>query len=268
MKRPLAILLLVLSLVCMSHREISGQSPSVEGTVWEGRVKLPDANGNVQEHPYIFEFLPNHKLPPAGTWQQTGSNIRMEVNGGASTWIGTIEAGRMSGTAVNRRGHRWSWVLNPRGQSKLNPGVWATYSSVAGRFSMLFPGQPILKEQPVDSTAGKVTNYVLVASLGSTAFLASYADYPPLNDDPQAVLDRVRDGAVSGVKGTLTKSIAITLKGYPGREFQASGEDMRATFRIYLVNNRLYQMAVVCPPDAPTDQVRDFLNSFDLKLDK
>jgi len=274
MKRHLAVLLLVLSCVCFSPGEVGGQSLSVEGTVWEGMVKLPDANGKVQELPYVFEFLPDHKLIPTGTWQQTGRNIRIEVNDGSSTWIGTIEEGRMSGTAVNKLGHSWSWVLIPKAQSKLDPGdvtttvKWTTYSSAPGRFSMLFPGQPTLKEQPVDSAAGKLTNNILMASSGSSAFLASYADYPLVNDDLQAILDRVRDGAVSGIKGTLIKSTPITHKGYPGREFQASGEGLLATFRIYVVNNRLYQMVAVYPPGASTEEVKDFLNSFDLKVDK
>jgi hypothetical protein len=268
MKRQLAVMLLGLSLVCFAPCAVGGQSQSVEGTVWEGMVKLPDADGKVQEHPYVFEFLPNHRLPPAGTWQQTGNNIRMEVNGGASTWIGTIEEGRMSGTAENRLGHKWNWELIPRSKSNATTAKWTIYSSVAGRFSMSFPGQPTLKEQQFDSAAGKLTINLLTASAGPSTFLASYVDYPPITEDLQAVLDRVRDGAVGSAKATLIKSTAITLKGYPGREFLTSGEGIVATFRIYLVNNRLYQIGALGPPDASTEEAKAFLNSFDLKVDK
>jgi hypothetical protein len=175
------------------------------------------------------------------------------------SWSGT------SGQSPNVQG---------QGQPQVNPGditttvIWTRYSSTAGRFSILFPGQPTLKQQPVDSAVGKLTNNILLASTGAAVFLASYADYPVVNDDPQAVLDRVRDGAVNGVKGTLIKSTAITHKGFPGREFQASGEVMLATFRIYLVNNRLYQTVAVGPPGAVSEAAKDFLNSFDLKIDK
>jgi hypothetical protein len=145
---------------------------------------------------------------------------------------------------------------------------WITHKSTEGRFSMLFPGQPTLREQEVDSARGKLVNYVVYASTDKAAFLASYADYPPLTEDPQAVLDRVRGGVVDGMKGTLVKSEAITLQTVPGRQFEISYENRLAHCRIYLAKNRLYQIVAIRLATESKEESTKFLNSFAITPEK
>lgn len=148
-------------------------------------------------------------------------------------------------------------------------GEWIKYSSEAGRFSILMPVQPKVQEQPVKTAAGELTNHVFLALKGSAAFAISYADYPQNDADPQKVLDNVRQGAITGIKGTLISGSNITHKGYPGREFQASTEGALYTSRIFLVNNRLYQMVVVAPAGSlTTAEISKYLTSFNLTIDE
>lgn len=258
--------------------------PSVEGTSWIGTVRAPDSNGDFHDNAYLIELLSgnrlhwkwNDKLYTNGTWQQNGRSIRMELNDGYSTWLGTIDGNQMSGNSTNQPGHKWDWTLTrvvkldgaitPPPQA---PAGWTLHTSTAGRFSILMPAEPNVQEQPVDTAAGKLINHISLAQKGSAAFAISYADYPPNDAEPQGVLDSVRDGAINGIKGTLVRGKNITHKTYPGREFQASTQGALYTSRIFLVKNRLYQMVVVAPVGQLTDaEVNRFLTSFDLKLEE
>ena len=261
---------------------------SLDGTTWEGTIRAPDSNGEFHENAYRIDFLSgnrlhwkwNNQVYTNGKWQQTGRAIRMEMNDGYSTWLGTLEGNRMSGTSVNKLGHKWNWVITRRGQAVAPaaaasgtqlPAGWVNYSSTAGRFSIHMPAQPQVQETPVDTAAGKLINHLFLAFKGKAAFAISYADYPSNAANPQEVLNSVREGAVKGIKGTLISGKEITHKGYPGREFKASTQGGVYTSRIFLVNARLYQMVVVVPTAEAGSHAADvnrFLNSFDLKLNK
>ena len=286
MKRFIAVSLFTLLLSSLALAQTPAIK-SVAGTTWEGTIYAPDSNGEFHDNAYQIDFLSgnqlrwkwNNKIYRNGTWQQTGRAVRMELNDGYSTWLGTLEGNRITGTSVNKLGHKWNWVFTYKGQAATSsaasvqqpPAGWINYSSTAGRFSILMPAQPQVQEKPMDTPAGKLINYVFLALKGNAAYGISYVDYPSTITDPQAVLNSVRDGAISGVKGTLTSGKEITHKGYPGREFQASIQGGVYTSRIYLVKSRLYQMVVAGPTaqaQASAADVNRFLTSFDLKLDE
>lgn len=287
MKRLATISLLALFLSSLAFAQTVGakaSARSLEGTMWEGTIKAPDSNGEFRDNAYQFQFLPGNKLHwkwngtlyTNATWQQTGLSVRVELNDGYSTWLGTIEGNRMSGSSANQLGHKWSWVLTrkvelPTQAAALNTqatGGWIRYSSAKGRFSILMPTQPKVQEQPVDTDGGKLINHVFLSQSGTAAFAISYADYPQNNADPQKVLDDVRQGAITGIKGTFISGKNITHKGFHGREFQASTQGALYTSRIFIVNNRLYQMVVVAPIGQLTAaDINKFLTSFDLKIE-
>lgn len=287
MKRLAALSLLTLFLSSLALAQTGSGTvgvQTIEGTRWVGTVRAPDSNGEFHDNAYQIEFHSGNRLHwkwndtlyTNGTWRQNGRSVRMELNDGYSTWLGTIEGNRMSGNSTNKPGHKWSWVLTQRplvdvaiaaGQQASDG--WVRHSSTTGRFSILMPVEPTIQEQPVDSAAGKLINHIFLSQKGSAAFAISYADYPQNNADPQGVLDNVREGAINGIKGTLVSGKNITHKTYPGREFQASTQGALYTSRIFLVDNRLYQMVVVAPVGHLTGaEINKFLTSFDLKLDE
>jgi hypothetical protein len=288
MKRLVTISLLTLLLSSIALAQTVNTKPAavnLDGTTWEGTVKAPEATGELHDYTYQFQFLPGNKLHwkwsdtvyTNATWQQSGLSVRLVFNDGYSTWLGTIDGTRMSGNSTNRLGHKWSWVLtrkaysaygDPAGHFAQDAPQWSRFSSEEGRFSILMPGRPKVQEQPVDTDGGQLINHVFLVQSEAAAFAISYADYPQNNADPQKVLDDVRQGAITGIKGTLISGKNITHKGFHGREFQASTQGALYTSRIFIVNNRLYQMVVVAPVGKlSAADINKFLTSFDLKID-
>ena len=284
MTRFAHIFIVTLCLSCLAHAQVSEPVSSIAGTSWAGIVNSPDAAGRFQDYAYEFEFLPGNKLRwrwrgtvyVNGSWQQNGRDILIQMNDSSSTWQGTIEEDRMSGSSFNKDGYRWKWVLlrqtrplPPSAQIIPAPGEWISYTSTAGRFGVLMPLEPRVTEQGLEIGGGKLVNNVFLALTQFAVFVVSYADFPPHTSKSGALLDKVRKGVIDGIKGTLISGSNINHKGYRGREFQASSDSGVYTSRIFLVNARLYQLAVVAVPGkvAPED-VQRFLNSFDLRNDQ
>jgi hypothetical protein len=131
------------------------------------------------------------------------------------------------------------------------------------------PSEPRVTEQALEIGGGKVVNNVFLTLTQFAVFVVSYADLPPPTSKSEGLLDKVRKGVIDGIKGTLISSSNITHKSYRGREFQASSDSGVYTSKIFLVNARLYQLAVVAVPGkVAAEDVHRFLNSFDLRLDQ
>jgi hypothetical protein len=279
----MASLFLALCLSCTTHAQVSESISSVAGTSWAGIVTSPDSAGRFQDFAYEFEFLTGSKLRwrwrgtvyDNGTWKQSGRDVLLELNDGHSTWRGTIEGNRMSGNSSNKEGYQWNWVLLrqtralPRSAQAIPaPDEWISYSPEAGRFVVLLPEEPRSTEQELEIGAGKLVNHVFLALTQFAVFSVSYADFPPGMARSKGLLDKMPKGVVDGIKGRLLRSSKISHRGYPGREFQASSESGLYTSRLYLVNDRLYQLVVVAVPEmVSSEQVDRFLNSFDLKIE-
>lgn len=154
----------------------------------------------------------------------------------------------------------------------VGPAPWRKFSSDVGRFNVLMPVAPKVSSREAESPAGKLTLHVFDASSGLGYFAVTYADYPGAARDAahaEQVLDGVRTGVLRGVKGELLSEKKISIKGHPGREFKASGKvqgfDVVFTWRIYLVGQRLYQLAVgTQAKDSEHADIAKFLTSFEL----
>lgn len=280
MRRSVAVAVIVLcSCILLHGQEAVAPTPSIAGTVWTGPVAAPQSDGTTKESLYRCEFYAGNRLRceyatsvlTNGSWFQNERLFRMELNDGYSSWLGAIDGDRIIGSSVNKLGHKWNWVFTRQRSAVATSSAaptsdWVSHSDAPGRFSISMPAKPVKSEQPVDTDSGKLINTLFLAQTSTGAFLISYVDHA-VNEDPQKVLERVRDGAVRGIKGTLLSSINITHKGYPGFEFAASVAESVYTSRIFLVNDRLYQIVVVAPPGtkASTD-INRYMASFDLKM--
>lgn len=164
----------------------------------------------------------------------------------------------------------------PRPDGEFNPTSWKEYSSAEGRFSILFPGIPKEGLQSVDVQGGQfkvhIHNLKAYAEYG-----VIYADYPIPVGDPHVakqVLDNGAKGGAAEVKAEVLSMTEISIDGYPGRllrERLPNGSILKA--KMYLVGQRLYQIAVTMPkaetsPDRGKafEKFADkFLDSFTLK---
>jgi hypothetical protein len=150
---------------------------------------------------------------------------------------------------------------------------WETFSSKSGKYSISLPSKPMETDKKIDSAAGELTIYMaLVAPNNDLAYLVTYNDYPDAalaGAEKDAMLDGVRDGNVKSFGGKVASEKKITLgkEKYPGREIllEKPGETAVYRARMYLVNNRLYQVVIVSTKDVATNKDTDnYFESFKL----
>jgi hypothetical protein len=151
---------------------------------------------------------------------------------------------------------------------------WITFTSNDGGFSLRLPAQPKEQRQPVQTDAGPVEAIMYLVEAGNTAFGAGFSDFPDstAGADPEAVLAGARDGAANNVNGTVVDERPIELNGFPGLEFaveipEASSVSGGARYRarLFLVNNRLYQVIYVAPTaDESSADYQKLFDSFQL----
>lgn len=149
---------------------------------------------------------------------------------------------------------------------------WPKLETTEGRFRAIMPAKAERSVSDVPSANGKIPVYTFSSSNKTGSFMLSYADYPNAASSPaheQEVLDAVRDGVLKGIEGVLVSESKLTLNGYPGREMKATrmveGSEMIFSWRLFLVGNRLYQLAVgTTKADSESPDIKKFFTSFEL----
>jgi len=147
------------------------------------------------------------------------------------------------------------------------------FSSEAGGFSISTPAIFEENQQSLNTPAGPIDVYTFTVEENNADYIVAYSDYPSEMveaTDPEAMLDGNRDGALRNLQGEVLSEETVSIDGNPGRSltidaFNAEGEPSIIDFRIFLVDNRLYQIIVVSPKDQETPSNADqFLESFAL----
>ena len=152
--------------------------------------------------------------------------------------------------------------------------AWQVLASSEGRFSIEFPGSPAVTTQDIEGLNEPIK--LKIHSLRTFAeYSVMYADYPIPIKSPaviKEVLDNGAKGAVDSVNSQLLEIKEINLDNYPGRFLKkkmSGGKIMRV--RIYLVGQRMYQIAVTTPSETTASEesrkfyettADKFLNSF------
>ncbi len=132
----------------------------------------------------------------------------------------------------------------------------------------MIPGEPQL-ESPKASDGSEPKTYKIFPALSLIRGMAvSYADHPSggRGGDPESILNKLRDGAITNLKGQLVSETRITLKGVPGRELKVSlPKNYLVRMRLYLAGSRQYSlMIVVLANNYDTPEVRKFFGSFEI----
>jgi len=143
------------------------------------------------------------------------------------------------------------------------------FTNRAGNFRILMPGTPIERTSAEDTPAGPVELYQASLVRESRAYFVGYSVLPDVvhGSDPAKLLASARDGAAARVHGEVVADRALRLADrYPGREFTIRvGGRVELTQRVYLVEDRLYQVNLGCAAGACTrSEVQAFLDSFRL----
>ncbi|MGB3695164.1 MAG: hypothetical protein WBG70_10625 [Spirulinaceae cyanobacterium] len=149
--------------------------------------------------------------------------------------------------------------------------VWKPFSSVPGKFTVLFPGTPAQTQETVDTPLGTINLFGFSAERPNEAgYLVAYSDFPvnlaqssiPIED----LLAGIMSGFITSIGGNVLSQNSISLNGFPGQEARIQLKDNFITrYRVFIVNERLYQLAVFTDKEQDLPQsIEGFFNSFQL----
>jgi hypothetical protein len=153
---------------------------------------------------------------------------------------------------------------------------WKVSTSSEGRFKIALPaGKEQRQTLDLDiPSMGQVKFHVFGVENegGNRAYLVMYCDYPVeglSQDDAQQALESGRDAALKQLNAESTRERKITLAGHSGLEFHftgnGQGRSVHGAWRLYLVRNRLYQVAALRFGQAlPAADINRFFDSFKL----
>lgn len=153
--------------------------------------------------------------------------------------------------AVDKESKYWQYVIFRAGNCSLwmPPGVMSTENVV------------------LNTDVGKLSFRTLASNADNSRYVAAYAEQltPAQLANPEVLLRAVRDKVAPSGKFQLKSERAIALSTYPGRELTLQSVDETITFRVYLVQKRLYALGTkYANASSLSKQVAAFLNSFQL----
>ena len=140
-------------------------------------------------------------------------------------------------------------------------------------FAINFPGDEVeVSSSTVDTDIGptKLVFHMYEKS-ASEAYMVgeSHYDSEAIKDgDPWVLMNGGRDGALESLEIKKAESEERgQVDGYPELTFRAHNDTYYVVYRLILVENVLFQVAVLATEEYPSDkELEDFLDSFELKI--
>jgi hypothetical protein len=174
-------------------------------------------------------------------------------------------------TTLLMTGYPTIQTVQAQSTQEATQSIWKPFASEEGGFTLLMPGTPKKVEQTLNTPNGRMTlKGFMVQRRDEANYFVIYVDLPRKTIENDSDIEDLFDGIVEGFKrrtrGEVVSQENITLNDYPGREFktQLSGT-ITARSRIYLVNQRLYQLVAITPREQDLPQsIQGFLDSFQL----
>lgn len=149
------------------------------------------------------------------------------------------------------------------------PEGWQEFTSSAGKFTVLMPGEPEETESTSETAVGSLTQHLFQYAKDGPEFVVAYADYPDQASeaDPVMLLEDTIKGAAQG--STVQNQEASTLQGHASvsGEWESLDGSAYTFYKAILVEDRLYQLAVATSAagkDTFEPQARAFIESFKL----
>ena len=161
-------------------------------------------------------------------------------------------------------------------EPQADPQNWKTFTSTAGSFSVLAPGELSHQQKEAQSPDGPIQMHVFTY-YANAEYSLSYADYLAVieNQDRQSqFLNAVRDAGVKGINGRLLEEKEITLDGHPGRSYRIEygrdygfllvGRNIVVGQRLYIVSTTYRKNALAVAVGSYEGWALKFLDSFRL----
>jgi hypothetical protein len=144
--------------------------------------------------------------------------------------------------------------------SAIQDGEWVRLAPPGGGFSIMMPGKAKEEVQP----SADFTLHMYDVDTANGIYMAGYGDYAPrIHLDPVGELAANRDNFLKGLNAELIESKNISLDGHAGLEFTGKSSDNFFKSRVYLIGNRVYQIAVAIDSSKDdTANINRFFTSF------
>jgi hypothetical protein len=131
------------------------------------------------------------------------------------------------------------------------PEAWINVAPANAGFSVLMPGKPTEKIQPMASTPG-AENHIFMLETGPAGYVFSYVQFPEDITEPNAIagmLDAGREGSIAAIGSKLKSEKQIRLNEHYGREWLLEMPGgFTAIDRSYWVKRRFYQLLFITSP--------------------
>ena len=143
------------------------------------------------------------------------------------------------------------------------------FHSADGKFKVNFSGTPDVSNESIPTEVGNIDMYMFMYEKSVTeAEMIAYSDYPSemvAMSNTDDMLQGAKEGAVSNLGAIITEEKEIMYNKHKGLEFKANSTQFYVNYKIFLVNNRLYQIAIMRDGSyASKANVDKFFNSFEL----
>lgn len=139
-----------------------------------------------------------------------------------------------------------------------------------GGFVVDFPGPVTKQSAELDTAAGKIQEHRSNYKTDTLFYRVEYGDWPAADIAKHSLHQIYQDAiqaAVINMNGKLRSQLPYTLGSIEGIECVMDVPQFNVVFRFrfFLVNNRLFEVIYVGPPNTETSKsAEDFLNSFRL----
>lgn len=142
------------------------------------------------------------------------------------------------------------------------------YTSPDGSFKINFPGTPTVASENVPTEVGNIEMKSFTYEKSVTeAYMVALSDYPSelvAASSPDSLLQGAKEGALSSQGATLESEEKITLDGNPGYFFKAKKDSYHMCYKIFLKENRLFQILMLRDGSYPSQEdITGFIDSFE-----
>lgn len=144
-----------------------------------------------------------------------------------------------------------------------------------GRFEINFMKAPKIESQNVPTEVGDIEMVTFMYEKSATeAYMVAYADYPSAIIEASETEELLKGGK-SGAAQSLgineySEEKEISMHEFPGLHFKGkSANGTYVVYDIYMVNNRLYQIAILRDGSYPSEEsISNFNGTFDFYVNK
>jgi hypothetical protein len=148
----------------------------------------------------------------------------------------------------------------PSSSAQPSSSNWQSFRSVAGRFSVQLPEQPVVNSEKAGTPQA---TYFFRVTQKESFYGISYLDAPTAEDTKTFLKDMPQE-LVKAIEGKMTKEQDISLQKNPGKAFDFTtgqpGAKAKGSGRIYAVGKRVYLLFGV----GRDQELKQFLDSFSL----